>query len=318
MGMLLDRRQAGLGLLSAAGAFAPLRAWCQATQPDGPAVIAPADQEPSTQLQTERDPFKHMLAPVTINKQGPFQFLIDTGANVSCVSRDLAERLALPPDRPAPVHTPVGVRIRPTVLIERLDVGARTRRRVRTATFTGLGPGIDGVLGVDWLAGQRLALDFKTRRLEITRSRDEFESRTRVIVPARRRLGQLTIVDADLGGHRISAMIDSGSQATICNKPLRDLVTRMERGRPDGQPHYEVKLETLAGEPFDGEMFYLPFLKFGGLQLGNVPTVYAETDIFELWGLKTTPAVVLGMDLLTQFEAVALDYGRSRVRFDLA
>jgi len=312
--MLLDRRQAGLGLLSAAGMLAPGLAWGQTGQP--PAAPATPDDQP-TQLQTEPDPFKHLLAPVRINKQGPFQFLIDTGANVSCISHAVAETLALPPDQPAPVHTPVGVRVRPSVLIERLDVGARTRRRVRTPIFPGLGKGIDGVLGVDWLGGQRLALDFKAKRLEITRSRDEVPLLNRVIVPARRRLGQLTIVDADLGGHRISAMIDSGSQATICNTPLRDLVTATESGRPDHQPHYQVKLETLAGEPFSGEMFYLPFLKLGGLQLGNVPTVYAETHIFELWGLKTTPAVVLGMDLLTQFQAVALDYGRSRVRFDL-
>jgi hypothetical protein len=113
-------------------------------------------------------------------------------------------------------------------------------------------------------------------------------------------------------------MIDSGSQATICNTRLRDLVVQMERGKQNIQPHSEVRLETLAGEPFSGEMFYLPFLRVGGLQLGNVPTVYSETHIFELWGLKQTPAIVLGMDLLTQFVAVALDYGRSRVRFDLA
>jgi hypothetical protein len=40
--------------------------------------------------------------------------------------------------------------------------------------------------------------------------------------------------------------------------------------------------------------------------------------VFELWGLKDTPALVLGMDLLTQFDTVALDFGRSQVRFDLS
>lgn len=310
--MLLDRRQAGLALIGAMGL--PMRALAQGVEAAPP---APED-EPATQLDTAKDRFAHMLAPVQINGAGPYQFLIDTGANVSCVSRELAQRLALTPTDPAPVHTAVGMRLRPSVIIDRLDVGARSRKRVRTPTLPALGPNIDGVLGVDWLGGQRLALDFKGKSLEITRSRDEPPLENRVIVPARRRLGQLTIVDADLSGHRINAMIDSGSQATICNTRLRDLVVQMERGKQDVQPHSEVRLETLAGEPFSGEMFYLPFLRVGGLQLGNVPTVYSETHIFELWGLKQTPAIVLGMDLLTQFVAVALDYGRSRVRFDLA
>jgi len=315
--MLLDRRQAACGLLAAAGALSAWRAFGQ-TPADSASTPATAGDEPNTQLDTGRDPFEHMLAPVSINGEGPFNFLVDTGANVSCVSRDVAEQLKLTPGAPSPVHTAVGVRVRPTVIIDRLDVGARKRRHVRVSTFPPMGAKIDGILGVDWLSGQRLALDFKAKSLEITRSRDELPLENRVIVPARRRLGQLTIVDADLSGHRVSAMIDSGSQATICNGALRELVVLLERGRPDNQLHMTVKMETLAGEPFTGELLYLPFLHLGGLQLGNVPTVYAESHIFELWDLKRTPAIVLGMDLLTQFVAVALDYGRSRVRFDLA
>jgi hypothetical protein len=197
-------------------------------------------------------------------------------------------------------------------------VGDRTRRDVRAAALPTLGPQVDGVLGVDWLAGQRLMLDFKKKSLAISRSYHEQSRENHVVVPARKRQGQLTIVDADLSGHRISAMIDSGSQATICNGPLRRMVEEIEHHRGQPSVPIPVKLETLAGEPFSGIMFYLPFLRLGGLTLGNVPTVYADTHIFELWGLKEQPAIVLGMDLLTQFNAVALDYGRSEVRFDLA
>ena len=40
--------------------------------------------------------------------------------------------------------------------------------------------------------------------------------------------------------------------------------------------------------------------------------------VFDLWGLRDKPALVLGMDLLAQFDTVALDFGRSQVRFDLS
>ena len=42
------------------------------------------------------DKFLFMLAPVIINGAGPFQFIIDTGANTSCINQDLALSLGLP------------------------------------------------------------------------------------------------------------------------------------------------------------------------------------------------------------------------------
>src|SRR3569623_2533806 len=280
---------------------------------DGPALV---DEAP-TKLDTGHDNFEHMMGPVMINGQGPFQFLIDTGANVSCVSRDLAQRLMLAELPPARVHTIVGVRERPGVMIDHLQVGDRKRRSVRAAALP-LTDGLDGVLGIDWLTGQRLELGFKAKSLAITRSREDVAREGSAVVPARRRLGQLTIIDADVGGKRINAMIDSGSQMTICNSPLRELVAASDRRHGRIDPYQRLKMETLVGEQFWGELLYVPFMRLGGLHLGNVPVVYSDMHVFDIWGLKDKPSVVLGMDLLTQFDTVAMDFGRSQVRFDVA
>src|SRR4029078_9005652 len=109
-----------------------------------------------------------------------------------------------------------------------------------------------------------------------------------------------------------------GAQTTLCNAPLRKLVVDGEFHKGLPVQHPKVKLETLAADPFTGEMLSLPFVRLGGLHLGNVPVVYADMHVFDIWDLKTTPALVLGMDLLTQFETVSLDFGRSQVRFDVA
>lgn len=315
--MRISRRDIALGLLGGGASALPLTRALAQPIADHPAVAPDSDDLP-TRLGVEKSRFSHLMAPVGINGQGPFHFILDTGANVSCVSTNLAGRLALTPAGSAPVHTLVGVRSRPQVLIDNLKVGDRARRAVSAPALPAFAPEVDGVLGVDWLKGQRLVLDFRHKSIEITRSRSEISATNRVVVPARRRSGQLTIVDADLSGHRISAMIDSGSQATLCNTPLYELVTRLEARSPTRSEHQKVQMETIAGEPFTGELFYLPFLRLGGLQLGNVPVVYADAHTFGLWGLKQTPAIILGMDLLTQFELVALDYGRSLVRFDIA
>jgi predicted aspartyl protease len=312
--MLPTRRHAA-ALLAAGAAALPLS---QAVAQQIVEVPDPEEDASPSKIGTGNDHFEHMLAPVTINGKGPFQFLMDTGANVSCVSRALADKLELTPGPSARVHTVVGVRDRPSVVIDHLQVGSRSRKSVKAPSLPFSTSDVDGVLGVDWLKGQRLVLGFKTKSLEITRSREDRPEEGQVIVPARRRLGQLTIVDADLNGQRISAMIDSGAQTTLCNAPLRKLVVDAETRKGRSVEHQQVKLETLAGEPFHGELLYLPFVRLGGLHLGNVPVVYADMHVFDIWGLKETPALMLGMDLLTQFETVTLDFGRSQVRFDIA
>lgn len=279
----------------------------------------PDKDEPTTKLDTIQSRSEHMMVPVRINGQGPFNFLLDTGANISCVSRRLAEQLDLKSEETARVHTVVGVRLRPIVRIDLLQIGSRDRRNVRAPSLPITAAEIDGVLGVDWLKGQRLTLDFKARNIEITKSRsDRGEPGRVVIVPARRRNGQLTIVDADLNGKPISAIIDSGAQGTLCNRALRELARLEETASPGGippEPEF-IKMETLAGESFVGESVFLPFLRLGGLRLGNVPVTYANMHVFDIWGLKDLPALVIGIDLLSQFERVALDFGRSAVRFE--
>jgi predicted aspartyl protease len=311
-------RRNALGLL--AGGAATLAAVRASAAPGAPQTELPDTDEPATALDTTSDRNDHMLAPVSINGQGPFNFLLDTGANISCVSHRLAARLDLKSGEQAQVHTVVGVRSRPMVVLDRLQVGPRNRRNVRAPSLPIKSENVDGVLGVDWLKGQRLVLDFKGRKMEITKSRADFGEPGRVVVvPARRRHGQLTIVDAELDGKPISAILDSGAQGTLCNRRLRDMVrateARTRRGREPEPPQF-VNMETLAGESFVGESVFLPFLRLGGLHLGNVPVTYADMHVFDIWGLKDVPSLVLGMDLLSQFEQVSLDFGRSAVRFD--
>ena len=304
--LILGRMAVG-GLLAAAPGLA--------LGQDPASTAAEADDSP-TSVAMSRRRFDQIAAPVTLNGQGPFRFMVDTGANVSCVSQRLADQLALPRGDDLQVHTVVGKRSRPSVLLDRLEIGARVRRRVKAPVLPMQAFDIDGVLGVDWLKGQRLVMGFADTTLEITRSRAEDSAEGRVVVPARRKSGQLTIVDADLSGRSISAMIDSGSQFSLGNGALRRLIEEIDpsaRGRAT-----RVGLVSIAGESFSGDQLYLPFMRLGGLMLGNVPVVFAEMPIFRLWNLHETPTIMIGVDLLTQFEAVAVDFGRSKVRFDIA
>jgi len=315
--MRMTRRTVAWSLLaSAAAGICPNRSWAAVPDIAAPSPAAPlADTQLATdQLNGGHDAFDHMTAPVMINGQGPFPFMVDTGANISCVARRVAAALALPMEPPRHVHTIVGVRSQPLAQIAELRVGEQHRRDMSVLALAIDDPKLCGVLAVDWLQNQRLTLDFKRNSLEFAPSRHEFTRPGRVVVPARRRHGQLTIVEAELGERPISALIDSGSEASLCNAALRRMLDRA--GAPQFKPQL-VRMVSILGEAFAGEMIYLPFLRLGGLQFGNVPVVQSDSHVFEIWGVADQPAVLLGMDLLRQFRAVSLDYGRSQVRFDL-
>lgn len=274
-------------------------------------AVVPGVAEPDASVPTTSNKFEHITAPVRINGQGPFVFLVDTGANRSCVSNALAQRLGLPSGPPLTVHTSMGKRVRQSAIVERLEVGTRSARRVH-APMLPIAMSVDGVLGVDWLKGQRLVLNFKDQVMEITAPRAETSKADSVVVPARRRMGQLTIVDADMGDTRLAAMIDSGSEVSMGNEALR----RRLGEQPGRGPPQKIGLVSITGEKFEGDLLYLPFMRLGGLHLGNVPIVFTEMHVFQLWELTRIPTVVLGMDLLTLFNQVAVDFGKATVRFD--
>lgn len=308
----LTRRDAasaigGAGALLLTGGLAAAQ-----TPPEAPVVDDDQASVEPTQVASGKDAFARITVPVTINGQGPFAFMVDTGANRSCISTELAKVLALPDGGKVVVNTIMGRRSRNSVLVDRLQVGSRAQRRVKIPVLPFVGTDIDGLLAVDWLKGQRLILDMKRKQVSITASRRDTSTPDRVVVAARKRIGQLTIVDADLGQKSINAMIDSGAQLSIGNPTLRAMLDKRLEGKLE-----KVTMVSVTGETFVGDMLYLPFLRLGGVQLGNVPVVFADLPVFGLWGLANKPALVLGMDLLAAFTVVSLDFGRSTVTFEI-
>ena len=313
MGDGLTRRGAA-GALS--GALLLGGGLARAQTPPAPAPGMTADDETSvepTQVASGKDAFARITVPVTINGQGPYDFMVDTGANRSCISTVLAAKLALPTGGKVLVNTIVGRRTRESVVVDRLQVGNSAQRRVKVPILPFVGTNIEGLLAVDWLRGRRLILDMANKHVSITASRRDVSAGKSLVVPARKRVGQLTIVDAELGQTPVSCMIDSGAQVSLGNPTLRGMLG----------PQIERKLEkvtmvSVTGEAFVGDMLYMPFLRLGGVQLGNVPVVFADLPVFAFWGLADKPAMVLGMDLMAEFSAVSLDFGRSTVTFEIA
>lgn len=303
----LDRRTfAGLAIAAALGGG---RALAQDTASRIPSV---GDvYEPPTNMAMVADLYSRMTAPLRIDGSGPFPFVVDTGANQSVISADLAARLGLTQGASLPVNGVAGVELAPTALAT-VTVGERKPRPVTLFVLPQAAIGGVGMLGLDGLEGEVFTLDFRRKILHIEPpgGRRRMSPRT-VVMKARRRDGQLTLVDADIAGIPVTAFIDSGAQNTIGNLALR----RMAVARRATDVWLTAPIVSVTGQTMQAEMAILPRLRLAGMALPQWDVAFADLHTFRLWNLDERPAILIGVDVLSRFEEVTLDFARSEVRF---
>ena len=111
----------------------------------------------------------------------------------------------------------------------------------------------------------------------------------------------------------LTAFIDSGAENTIGNMALRQLaLARNPTARWTMTPIVSSTGQTIMAEIAD-----LPSLRVGGMGLPNWPVAFADLHTFAMWDMVKQPAILIGVDILSRFEYVCLDFARSEVRFRL-
>lgn len=276
------------------------------------AVIPPNPPQPGETIETFKDPYSRMTAAVMLNGQGPFQFVVDTGANQSVISQEVAQQLGLPAAGAVELHGVAGIDTVPTAVATRFEIGARRYDNVRMPVIPEASIGAAGIIGVDLLKKSRVQLNFGAHELNISPSAPFSFDPFAVVVRARRRGGQLLIVDTDLAGIRVDAFLDTGAQRSIGNKALLDLATlRMPQSK-----FFDVAITSVTGRTIQGQLANIPVMRVGHVRLVNLALTFADLHIFQIWNLET-PAILLGMDALGTFDRVSLDFGRAEVEFEL-
>lgn len=327
--LIMDRRAVALSAgVAALGGCAGLR-----SSPIEVNVSAPGEP-PDAHLDTAFDPSLRVTAPVRVNGQGPFEFVVDTGANRTVIAAEIAKLLQLPDGGVANVHGVAGVEPAPTAIVGLFEADAVVARNLRMPVLSRDRLGADGLMGVDVLHNRRVLINFRDHRLTISISRggvepSAFDLRTgstgaaadlgrRISVPARYRFGQLIIIGADVVGHGVTAFVDSGSQSTVGNNALRRLALRGSRPSDPTPSRMLVPVLSATGQIAQGELGQMPLLRIGGLDITGLTTVFADLHVFDIWELQHRPTLMLGMDVLTRFNALELNYAAREVAFYLA
>jgi len=265
---------------------------------------------------TRLDHIGRIVAPVMVNGQGPFRFIVDTGASRSTVSPRLAQTLGLTPaaELPLKVNGITGTADVPSVAIHLIQAGDLVIEDTRLpVVWAPLMAGADGILGVAGLKGERIFVDFKHNRVVISRTRNGGTPQGFDRVPARLLPGGLLAVSARVGGVRVEAVIDTGSERTIANHALRDALAWRRR---KGEVARVTDVYGATTEVASGQVDKAPTIDFGGVKISNVTVVYGDFHIFRVWGMESRPALIIGMDVLGTVNALAIDFQRSELYID--
>jgi predicted aspartyl protease len=298
----LAQRFNRLGMLAALGLFA-------GTLPAGA-----ADNPPAENVQGERDPSQRLTVPVEINGGGPYHFVVDTGAERTVISRELADRLTLARAEPVTLLSVSGTDQVETAKVAELKLGSSGTRMAdfEAPMLSESNLGAAGMLGIDSLQTKRVVIDFHAMRMSVSEAPHATVAQSdEIIVTARRRLGELILVDADCDGLKISVIIDTGSEVSIGNPQLRQRLA--ERGRLGTT--IPIDITSVTGGTTPAEYGQVRSVRIGGVTLRQLPVAFADPQIFHRLGLDLKPAMLLGMDTLKLFDRVSVDFANRNVRF---
>ncbi|HEX5257248.1 MAG TPA: retroviral-like aspartic protease family protein [Sphingomicrobium sp.] len=275
---------------------------------------APAvDSKTQTQdIHFKNERYDRMTVPVRLSGAGPFRFLVDTGADRTAISRELAGRLGLAGGEAASLHTVAGVSTVSTALIPDLQLTRRPLRTIDAPLLDSENMGADGIIGVDALRSQSVLFDFDKDLLSIvpSASSDFHDEPNVIVVQAVRRNGRLVFTDAVANGHSLTVVIDTGAQISIGNQALKDELV----GRGLVDPAQKVQLQSVTGDFISGDYMFVRELEIGGVALKNLAIVFADAHTFKELKLEDRPALLLGMNAIRAFKKVSIDFANRKFR----
>jgi hypothetical protein len=249
---------------------------------------------------------------VRVNGSGPYQFLVDSGADTSVVGLGIARDLKLPLGTPALLNGMTDRNIVDRVKIDSMTLGSYVTRYLQVPALREEDLGARGLIGIDALVRRRLMMDFDKRLIKVENA-DKPPKRMpgEIVVTAKRRRGQLILTQVKAGRLSLDAVIDTGAEITIGNLLLRDQLIRRR------QKFEMVQAIGVTGKAVSLQVAWIPELEIGKLTVRDVPVAFADLPPFQVFGLSTEPALLLGTDVLERFSRVSLDFNARKVRFQL-
>lgn len=262
-------------------------------------------------IKGDRDSGGRLTVPVRIGGQGPYDFLIDTGAERTILARGLAERLGLAPSGRATLTGVAGSIPVDLVDVAEVRLGSRTFYDLSAPLLEGSHIGADGIIGLDGLQKQRVVIDFRRNLIAVDDAKAlGGNTGYEIVVTARRRGHQLIMTEAKVDGVKTTVVLDTGAQNSIGNRALQRALAK--RGKMT-----QTTLFSVTGQTIVADLALARSVKLGDLELEGMYLAFADAPPFENLGLHDKPAMLLGMGQLRALQRVAIDFNARKVLFDV-
>ncbi len=298
-----------------AAALLPLASAVASAQTAAPSVaeVVVTAPEPRYVAPTLRDRIGRIWAPVFIDGQGPFRFVLDTGATTVALSRDAATLLGLRLDRARQVRLrgTTGSSLVPQITVDRIEIGDFLVENQRVILVDDAFGGADGVLATRLLSDRRIFVEFRKDRIEITRSRGQPAPLGFTTIPVKFASRQVPWVDAWIGPVKVKAVIDTGAQQTIGNLALRVALAAARRRAMELRNEGVI---GVTGDVQEGQSAGVPTIRLGNVQVSNARVNFVDLHIFEHWRMLDEPAILIGMDVIGVLDTFILDYRRRELQ----
>jgi hypothetical protein len=240
----------------------------------------------------------YYTVPVKIDGQGPWPFVLDTGASDSLLAQSLATEfgyVSVPPSTDVQTLTE-RYRAQSHVLnnVSLDPITAPSLEMVISPVPESTLPFAVGLLGADLFdqggdVGVLTRIDFPNSILELSPPAVEHVD---AIISQE---FNLVFASATVNGRsaRINALIDSGSPFTIVNSQAADLIERFNTPGRVSLSDFSDRVRFRGGENIRTTQ-----LRVGGLCVGPVYVIEANVDVFRALGWSQAPAMIIGTDVL--------------------
>lgn len=319
LGFILSVGLALAAVTAVAGAAAP-KVGKPRPAPDGPVAMPPLvpaviddTVEIGGQDVNARKVETRLTVEVRVNGRGPYNFIVDSGADTTVVGMRIADQLNLPLGRPVILNAMTARNIVDRVMVNELTLGTHKIEDRELPALSEEDLGGHGMIGIDALVSQRLMMDFEKRLIRVEDARQRYIPMPgEIVVTAYRKRGQLILTKVKAAGLPLDAVIDTGTEISIGNLALRDKLIRGNRNK-----FVTIPVTGVTGVTEELQLAKVSELKLGSITLRDVPIAFADLPPFEVFGLTKEPALLLGTDLLETFRRVSLDFRARKVRFQL-
>jgi hypothetical protein len=315
MGAFSRRRLLAHG--GAALAFAPALARAAALPPATTSAPAIPPKPSAEAIQAFLDATRRMTLDVSIDDKGPFRFMVDTGADQSVISTEVAQQLGLIHGDDVTVQGISRAVTAPTVQLNDVRFGYVAIDSLMAPVLPRAWLGADGYLGLDVVDGRKVTFDFEHEQIKVDVSDHpaDWVHSSDVIVRVNGSNGRLKAVNCSVDGVHAYAFIDSGAEMSIGNSHL--FAALQEKGA-SYISDAAVPIVGVTGGMSPGRFTSVKDIKLGSLSFLHSNLVIADLQVFDVWGLNDRPALFIGMNFLRQTSALTIDFGLKEFRFRLA